>query len=412
MRATKIRRRSTVFRRRRVGRVIGKVCLWLLVIPAVVGGYFLAQHLFGDAPREPVSTSTPTTVPTTAPTVSTAPTSPPQDDLPDQTALTGLRGIYLPTAALRSLAEWDDTLTAAAAAGYNAVLFDLKDVNGRVWYTSATPLAQEARAVQEDALTAEELRQVIDTLANHGLTAVPRLYAFRDNTAPRYLETARVSVAGSPGAVWYDNDPSAGGRRWLNPYSADARRYVTALATELKEIGFSLLMLDGVQFPAQESQAYYGNAEQTAAPRNEVLTLFVNEMNDAVGEESWLLCATALAAVGEQTTVYGGNPVAYGAPAVSPWVLPSSFGSRLSLGGEKLSDPAGHPYEAVTLLLTQLKARLEFIEQAERPVIVPWLQGEGYSAAQIAEQQRAVADCFGEDAPYILYAPDGDYPFG
>lgn len=414
MKRRKIRRRSRVFRRRRVGRVIGKICLWLLVIPAVIGGYFLAQHLFTTLPREDVSTtpttsSSETTATTTTPTT-TAPT-PDTPPTPDRTTLSGLRAIYLPLSAVRDLSAWEDTLTAASSAGYNAVIFDLKDADGRIWYASATEQATKARAVQENALTLEALRDVQATLAEYNLTAVPRLFAFRDNTAPRYLETARVSVKGSPSSVWYDNDPSAGGRRWLNPYAADARRYITELSAELKAAGFSLVMLDGVQFPNQEWQAYYGTAEQTATPRNEVLAGFVNEMNAAVGEANWLLCSTALAAVGEKTTAYGGNPVTYGAPAVSPWVLPSTLGARLTLGESSVSAPAAHPYEAVELLLSQLKARLAFLEEAERPLVIPWLQAEGYSAAQIADEKRALAACYGDNAPHILYRADGRYTF-
>lgn len=402
-----------MFRRRHIGRTIGKIALWLLIVPVAIGGYYLAAYLMERAPASPVeappTSATADTQPTTAPTTAVTEEAPSEK----QTQLASLRAIWLPSTALKDLSASADTLTAAAAAGYNAVIVDVKDADGALWVASQTPLALEARAARADALTPEELRAVTTTLADtYHLTLVPRLFAFRDNTAPRYLETARVTVAGEPNTGWFDASPTAGGRRWLNPYAADARRYITALAAELQQAGCSLLMLDGVQFPDREVRAYYGDAEQTALSRSEILAQFVTEMNEAVGADGWLLCETALATVGEQTTVYGGNPLTYGAPAVSPWTLPSQLGSKLQLGGEAVSAPADNPYEALSLLFSQLQARLQLMEPASaRPVVVPWLQADGYSAAQIAAQQQAVTDCFGAAAPYILYSETGRYTF-
>lgn len=414
MKRTRIRRRNRVFRRRHVGRVIGKICLWLLVIPVAIGGYYLADYLVNRTPSSPADTPADSpavvTEPSAAPT--TAPTEEPTAGS-DGVRPADLRAIYLPPAALRDLAARGDTLTAASAAGYNAVIVDLKDADGALWYASATELAVAAGAAREDALTLEELRAVATTLReSYHLTLVPRLFAFRDNTAPRNLETARVTVAGEPSTCWFDASPSAGGRRWLNPYAADARRYITSLASELTGAGFPLLMLDGVQFPDREVRAYYGDAEQTALSRSAILTQFVSEMNEAVGSNGWLLCETALAAVGEKTTVYGGNPVTYGAPAVAPWTLPSQLGSKLTLGGETIASPASQPYEALSLLLAQLQARLQLMDAAAvHPVVVPWLQADDCTPAQIADQQRAVTERFGERAPYILYSASGQYAF-
>jgi len=344
---------------------------------------------------------------TTAPTtVATAPDSPasPQENAPN---IAHLRAFYLPftTAASRT-----STFEAAAAAGYNAVIMDLKDADGRLWYASATPLAQTARTVQQQAISMEGLVAMREELQNKwGITLIPRLYAFRDHAAPRYLENARVTVQGSGDSVWYDNDPSAGGRRWLNPYAEEARGYILELAKELHGSGFALLMLDGVQFPEQEAQAYYGDAEQTALPRGEVLASFVQEMNAAVGKDGWMLTVSGMAAVGEKTGVYGANPATFGAAVIAPWALPASFGGRLTVGGETVVSPNAHPHEAATLLFGQLKARLQLMESA--PSVMPWLQAQGYTAEDVAAEVAALHEQMGAGVPYVLYHPDGNYTF-
>ena len=319
--------------------------------------------------------------------------------------LAGRRGIWLPVEALWDPAGWEDTLQTAAAAGITCAVVDLKDGDGRLWYQSATHWAAAARSIQKKALTREELTAGATLLRErYGIEVVPRLFAFRDNTAPRYLETARISVQGNRAMTWFDGDPSGGGRRWLNPYMPDARAYIPGLAAELKEWGFSFLMLDGVQFPERESKAFYGDPEQTAAPRHQVLTDFCSQISAAFGKDNWALTTAALAAVGEKTGVYGGNPVTFGAPAVSPWTLPFALGSRLKLAGEKVSSPGSHPYEASVLLFRQLAARLNLMERP--PLLLPWLEAE-----DAPDQIAALTQSFGENAGYILYNEKGKYTF-
>ena len=403
MKASKIRRRNRMFRRRRA---VGKALFWLLVIPALVGGYFLAEYLFTHQNNTPaVVPPTVTTTTTTADgaTSQTPDVTPPPSN--GEATLAQMRAIWLPSACLQDVTAYAETLRAAEQAGYTAVVVDLKDEDGRLWYTSATAWAAEARAVQESALSMEALQTLRDTLQEtYGLTLVPRLFAFRDNTAPRYLETARIAPVGEPGSVWYDDKPAEGGRRWLNPYAADAQAYILGLAKELNEGGFPSLVLDGVQFPSQESKAYYGDAGQTAKPRGDVLAEFVAAMNSTVGKDAWLLTCTATASVGEKTTVYGANPATFGAPAVAPQIFPATFGGRLTVGSESVSSPEQKPYEAATLLLTQMKARLGLMEKA--PATVPWL-----AADSAADTKRALHETFGDAAPHILYAASGEYEF-
>ncbi len=410
MKRRKIRRRSRVFRRRRDNAAFGKVLLWLLVIPVAIGGYFLAQHLFEGDGKPTVAPVTPSESTTTTVPSQTTPVTPTVPSVSDGADVKNMQAFYLPSSALYAPETWTATLEAASKAGYDAVIVDVKDAEGRLWYTSSSPLAESARAVQKKAISAETLASLRDAMQETwGLTLIPRVYAFRDHTAPRYLEKARVTVQGDTDAVWYDDKPDEGGRRWLNPYAEEARGYILEIVTELHEMGFSLLMLDGVQFPDQEARAYYGDAEQTALPRGDVLANFAAQINKAVGKDGWLLTVGGMAAVGEKTGVYGANPATFGTGVIAPWALPSSFGSKLTLGGATVSSPNARPYEAATLLFGQLKARLQLMESP--PQVMPWLQADGYSAAEVTAQVTALHEQLGADVPYVLYHPDGKYVF-
>ena len=406
------RRGPSVFHKKRhpVLKALGWILLAALV---VVVGYFTAKYMMEnfrpdtpDTSSEPGSTTT--TAPTTTPTTG-ATTEPPAGEVSvDGT----VRAFYLPVEQLGDTQALQATLEQAREAGFNAVLFDLKDENGTLHYQSATSLAQQAQTTAEDAYTMAELKQALGVMKENGFAAIPRLYAFQDPEAPFYLASAKITLESAPGLTWLDNSKEKGGKPWLNPYAPDAHAYIIGLAEELAGAGFPAIMLDGVQFPNQTSSAYYGTSELTSLSQQEVLAKFVADLTDAVGSGCRVMqTMPGLSAFGEGTAPFGGNPVTFGAATVSPVLIPSTLGDTLHAGEETLSDPAGQPYDAVRLSASQVNLRLELMAEDERPAMMPWIGGDGYTASQIREEIRALTDVLGDEASYILYSRDGSYDF-
>ncbi|HPU58259.1 MAG TPA: hypothetical protein PLG48_01940, partial [Candidatus Avimonas sp.] len=60
---------------------------------------------------------------------------------------------------------------------------------------------------------------------------------------------------------------------------------------------------------------------------------------------------------------------------------------------------------------SQVSLRLELMNENERPVLMPWLQGYDYTPAQVKEQINAVAETLGQDSSFILYNSEGNYDF-
>ena len=59
---------------------------------------------------------------------------------------------------------------------------------------------------------------------------------------------------------------------------------------ELEQTGFSTIMLDGVQFPDQTSQAYYGTSELTSLSKPNVLKKeFVGDIKSSLKENTRLI---------------------------------------------------------------------------------------------------------------------------
>lgn len=419
---SKIHRRGpSVFsnRRQKVKKAVGWVVLGVL---AVTVGYLTMKYVIEHPGLKTASSTSSNETASTEAEAQTAETEPAASvDETEPTSSTetaspsgGLRAFYLPVAQLGNTAALDTQLDVAAKAGFNAVLFDLKDVNGAVHYQSATELAQKAQAAASDALTLDALKTALQHLKDKGFTAIPRLYAFQDPAAPSKLSSAKVMLKDQPSYTWLDNSKEKGGKAWLNPYSPDAHRYIIDMAKELAGAGFTNIMLDGVQFPNQTSRAYYGNTELSSLSQSAVLTKFVTDCSTAVGSGCRvMLSMPGLSAFGDGTTPFGGNPVTFGAKTVSPVLLPSTLGSKLTTSETSLSDPASDPYNAVKIAAGQVNLRLQLIAESDRPEMMPWLQADSYSADQINQEIKAVNETLGSEASYILYSSktSGGYDF-
>lgn len=411
------RRGPSVFHKKqhRALKAVGWAVLAVLVISV---GFFTAKYMLEEF-QPPIADNGSTAPTGTAPSgnasggTAPAPVTTTTRRNADGVSVDGtLRAFFLPVSRLSDTAALETQLNAAAEAGFNAVLFDLKDENGALHYQSAAPLAAEAETIAADALTLEQLKAALGTMKAKGFAAIPRLYAFKDPTAPFELPSAKITLESAPGLTWLDNSKDKGGKPWLNPYAPDAHQYIIDLAKELAVAGFPAVMLDGVQFPNQTSSAYYGSSELTSLSHQAVLQKFIADLTDAVGESCRVMqTMPGLSAFGEGTEPFGGNPVTFGAATVAPVLMPSTLGSRLSAGETSLSDPASSPYDAVKLAARQVQLRLELMSEADRPAMMPWLQGDGYSTEQIKRQIAAATEILGNDASYILYKADGSYDF-
>lgn len=378
------RSRRSVFGKRSMPPAL-KTFLWILVCVSVVAaGYFGAMLASkGALPHPDTSVDTSIDTPHTpddggavSPDVPDSPTDTPTDT-------DSIRAFYLPPSAL-SAADLSATLTAAQEAGFNAVVFDVKDAEGNLYYQFTNAQARKVNTFTANAWTADGLSTLFDTMRACGLQPIPRLYAFRDNLGAKALADARVMLATNHSWGWYDADPNNGGRRWLNPYSDAARGYIHALVGELKDKGAAAILLDGVQFPHQLKDAYLGE-EAATVTKDAALTAFVEEARTRLGEDCPLLLAcTADSALGTATQVYGGNPLTFGATVVSPLMS-----SRVKESVEKM------------LLRTQV---LE-----PKPALAPMLSVDGLTAKQVTDSLTACA-AGGTDS-FILYSPDGRYDF-
>ncbi len=389
----RIRRRRVRFGRRRsvLKPILGWVLAAALIIP---GGFFGAKLLFGgtkdlptvtpDTPATTTQAISGTTIPTTVPPISN--TQP-------------LRGVLWSLDMLRDKAKLTDAAKKAVEAGYNCAVIELKDKDGNVYYASATDVGKKAQTATVDALPLETVTNAFTVMREQGLLPIPLLYAFEDRLAPRNLPEAKVTTTGHNEWTWYDGDPQNGGRPWLNPYKDAAQTYITALAEELQTAGAGAVMLDGVYFPTQTSQADFTTGGDATLSKSAVLQRFMDRM-DAVCDIPVLLRCSLNTALGNHTAGYHINPLLLGADAVVPDMRVEALGDRVSVQQEMVTVSAGEMAQLVPRFTAAVESRKATIEAASDLQIAPLLGGDNVSG-----QTEALLNADKNVSFFVLEAP-------
>jgi hypothetical protein len=273
----------------------------------------------------------------------------------------------------------DEFMEMAQETELNALMVDLKDETGLVWYDTDDPTAHEVGA----ANGAYDLSGVVDRAHAEGLYVIGRLVLFNDPIA---------SVRAPEMAVWNSATNSvfnANGQYFLDPTDADARGYGLALAREACSMGVDEIQFDYVRFPDVRPESIVFDGGVSPDTRMSTINSF---LHDAVAALHPMGCAVGADVFGFITTALGDGQIgqrwediAQIVDVVSPMVYPSHYGPDW-FGYE---NPNDHPGPVVE------QALADGMERLPRQVVVrPWLQDFGYDEGQVRDQIE-VAENFG-----------------
>ncbi len=279
------------------------------------------------------------------------------------------RAVHISGEAARD--RFDEFIAMARTTELNALMIDLKDESGVVWYDTANQTAIEVGAIY----SGYNLTSITDRAHSEGLYVIGRLVVYADPLAA----TGKPSMA-----VWDSetNSPySAGGQYFLDPTDPDAQQYGLDLAVEACSKGLDEVQFDYLRFPDNRRESATFDEGVTEAVR---LPSIMKFLSDAVELLHPMGCAVAADVFGFITTV--GDDGAIGqrwedmvsiVDVVSPMVYPSHYGPEW-FGYDVPND---HPGPVVR------NALQDGLERLSRNVIVrPWLQDFGYDASQVREQ--------------------------
>lgn len=302
------------------------------------------------------------------------------------------RAVHIEGEAVRD--AWDRYVEMAMDTELNAVMIDLKDETGQVWYDTENATAVEIGA---DA-AAYDLEAAAAQAHDLDLYVIGRIVLFNDPIAAVRLPEI---------AVWdtATNAPyHANGQYFLDPTDPAARQYGLDLALEACGAGVDEIQFDYVRFPDKRSES----AQFDGGVGPEVrLSTITNFLIDAVAQLHPQGCAVAADIFGYLTTATddGGigqrwEDVAGVVDVVSPMLYPSHYDP----GWYGFEVPNQNPGEMIDLALQ------DGMERLPRNVVVrPWLQDFGYGESQVREQ---IASAEGYGLGWMLWNAESNVTVG
>jgi hypothetical protein len=280
-----------------------------------------------------------------------------------------MRAVHVGGIAARD--SWQYFVDLANDTELNALLLDLKDETGQVFYLSDVATAREVRATVDfydlDKLTADANTE--------GIYLIGRIVAFQDPVA---------SIRAPEMAVWdmEINGPYADGKQYfLDPTDPAAQAYALDLAVEACKAGVDEIQFDYVRFPDSRRDSARFDGGVTPEVRSTTTRDF---LATAVAQLHPLGCAVAADIFGFLTRAVDDGGIGQNwetmtsvLDVASPMLYPSHYDS----GWYGFETPNDHPAELIANALDDGLGRL-----ARQTVVRPWLQDFGYTPAQVRAQ--------------------------
>jgi hypothetical protein len=124
------------------------------------------------------------------------------------------------------------------------ILFEMKSIFGNFYYQSALFGQYTANA------DIPAVKALVEQMQENGAYVIAKVPAFSDiNFA---LANQSCGLPLSSGALWMDSN----GCYWLDPMDDEVLNYLTAIAAELRELGFDEIVFDGFTMPDSEKIIY------------------------------------------------------------------------------------------------------------------------------------------------------------
>ncbi|MBA2265603.1 MAG: carboxypeptidase regulatory-like domain-containing protein [Chloroflexi bacterium] len=298
------------------------------------------------------------------------------------------RALYAPSAVFEGAGRLDAMLELLARTEANALVIDVKETDGRLYYATDLRSAIEVGAVRESPVF--DLEELLPMLKERGIYTIARMVVMKDNTSAlaRPELAVRNSATGEP---WRDNIGGA----WLDPSAPGVAEYVASIAGDLAAKGFDEVQLDYIRF---FSDGPYDVAD-TNLPNTQSFRLPAIQRVLRIVSEELEMTRTFLGAdvfpisfIVPDDQGIGQRPEVI-MPYVdyfNPMVYPSHYGPGV-FGFEV---PNNFPYEVIDETLQIMNKQADGL-----PVVIrPWIQDFGYgpfapyTAAQVQSEFQAAAD--------------------
>jgi hypothetical protein len=298
------------------------------------------------------------------------------------------RALYAPAAVFEAPGRLDAMLALLDRTEANALVIDVKETDGRLFYATDLEPAAEVGAVREAPIF--HLEELLPMLKERGIYTIARMVVMKDNTtAAARPELAVMNTA--TGEPWRDNIGGA----WLDPSAPGVAEYVAAIAGDLAAKGFDEVQLDYIRFFSDGPYA----AADTNLPNTQSFRLpAIQRVLRVVSEELDTTRAFLAADVFPISFIVPDDQgIGQRPEVIMPYVdyfCPMLYPSHFGPGVFGFEVPNNFPYEVIDRSLEIMNGQAEGLPM----VIRPWIQDFGYgpfppyTADQVRAQMTAAAE--------------------
>jgi predicted small lipoprotein YifL len=298
-----------------------------------------------------------------------------------------VRALYAPGAVFEGAGRLDDLLDLIERTEANAMVIDVKETDGWLYYETDLP---EAVAAGADKRPIFKLEELLPALKERGIYTIARVVVMKDNTVGASQPELAVTNSAT-GQPWRD----FGGGIWLDPYQPGVAEYIAAIAGDLAAKGFDEVQLDYVRFFSDGDYSVADpNLPNTQSFRLPAIRRLFRIVSEELSATSAFFAADVfpISFIAPDDQGIGQRPEVI-MPYVdyfSPMVYPSHYGP----GTFGFAVPNDHPYDVIDRTLEIMND-----QSAGLPMVIrPWIQDFGlppvprYTAAQVRAEMEALVD--------------------
>jgi hypothetical protein len=298
------------------------------------------------------------------------------------------RALYAPAAIFEAPGRLEQFLDLMERTEANAMVIDVKETSGQLYFATDLPEAVQAGAVMDSPIF--DLSELLPMLKERGIYTIARMVVMKDNTtAAARPELAVRNVA--TGEPWRDNIGGA----WLDPSAPGVAEYVAAIAGDLADKGFDEVQLDYIRFfsdgPYDLADTNLPNVQSFRLPAiQRVLRVISTRLDTTKAFLGADVFPISFIVPDDQGIGQRPEVIMPYVDYFCPMVYPSHYGP----GVFGFPVPNEHPYEIIDETLQIMNE-----EKDGLPVVIrPWIQDFGYgpfppyTADQVLAEMQAAAD--------------------
>ncbi len=329
-----------------------------------------------------------------------------------------VKAIYLTSWSAATEKRIDYLIDLAETTEINAVVIDIKDYSGRIFYDTAVPKAEEYGA---KTIRIRDIDSLIEKLHKKKIYVIARVTVFQDPILAQarpdlaVQSQAKLTAATSSDFLWLDNK----GLAWIDAAAKESWDYNISLAKEAACRGFDEINFDYIRFPSD------GSLEDMVFPFWDEETA-----KRAVIKEFFVYLRQEMSGVKISADLFGLTAVSPGDLGIGQ-VLEDSFGSfdyicpmvypsHYADGFLGYQNPAEHPYEIIKDSMDTASKRLRDFNKTNtstQSFLRPWIQdfdlGAEYDAKMVRAEIQAVLDATNDDyCGFMLWSPRNIYTKG